>query len=226
MDPILQQKINEAKAAGYSDEEIQQYLQTQAQPGQAPQTTQSQQGLAPMNRSEEYGGLGQGIFGDAVKYLAEGYAGKKLIVDPLMNAIGSRMSAQPVAPTQITPQAIPQQMPQAVNGPSQLGGNEIRFPRPNVAPTTPAPVATPVQQPSMIQQGMEYANKVRQIAMDKVMQNAGAIRNVGVGAAAALTPGNVGQNYPVPMSGPYKGMEINPMTHRPWTPQELAQFNR
>ena len=67
MDPILQQKINEAKAAGYSDEEIQQYLQAQPQPGQQPQPQQSQQGLGNMNRSEENTGLLQGIGGKALE---------------------------------------------------------------------------------------------------------------------------------------------------------------
>jgi hypothetical protein len=46
------------------------------------------------------------------------------------------------------------------------------------------------------------------------------------GVTAAITPGNVGQNYGAhfPQKGPYAGMEINPNTGRPWTPQELAQF--
>ena len=91
------------------------------------------------------------------------------------------------------------------------------------------PQAVSPQQQSMMQRGMQYADKIKQIAMEKVMQNAGAISNVakgGVAAAATLTPGNIGQNYPVPRQGPYKGMEINPMTNRPWTQQELAQINR
>ena len=45
-------------------------------------------------------------------------------------------------------------------------------------------------------------------------------------AGLMLTPGNVGQNYGAhfPISGPYAGMEINPNTGRPWTPQELQQY--
>lgn len=95
------------------------------------------------------------------------------------------------------------------------------------------------QPPSIIQRGMDYASKMRQIAADKVVQGANAaktfatetvvpnasnIAKAGVGAAAMLTPGNIGQNYPFPTKGPYAGMEINPRTGRPWTQQELAQY--
>jgi hypothetical protein len=70
---------------------------------------------------------------------------------------------------------------------------------------------------------MDYARQMQRIAAEKVMQNAGTIGRASVGAAAALTPGNVGQNYNFPTSGRFAGQEINPMTGRPWTPQEIAQ---
>jgi len=38
--------------------------------------------------------------------------------------------------------------------------------------------------------------------------------------------GNVGQNYPFPQDGPYKGMEINPATGRPWDKPDLAEYNK
>jgi hypothetical protein len=102
---------------------------------------------------------------------------------------------------------------------------------PTMAPPAPpaAPPAAP-QTPSVMQRGMDYARQMQKVAADKVMQGARAAapyaKTAGVGLTAALTPGNAGQNYPVPQKGPYRGMEINPMTGRPWTPQELAQINR
>jgi hypothetical protein len=94
--------------------------------------------------------------------------------------------------------------------------------------------------PSMIQRGMDYANQMRQIAAQRVQQGVASAGDAasavaqrmapyaraGGGIAAALMPGNVGQDYgsSFPQSGPYKGMEINPNTGRPWTQQELAQF--
>jgi hypothetical protein len=82
----------------------------------------------------------------------------------------------------------------------------------------------PANQPGVLQRGMDYASKMREIAANKVMNNAGLIKQAGVGAAALLTPGNVGQQYNFPTKGPYAGQEINPMTGRPWTPEELAQY--
>jgi hypothetical protein len=73
----------------------------------------------------------------------------------------------------------------------------------------------------MVQRGMDIASKMRQIAAERVIQSAA---RAGVGATAALTPGNVGQNYPFPTSGPMRGMEINPQTGAPWTPQELQAY--
>lgn len=87
--------------------------------------------------------------------------------------------------------------------------------------------------PSVIQQGIDMASKVRQMAMDKIIQpvaqaatRAAPMVRGGMGALAALTPGNVGQNYPFPMSGPMRGQEINPTTGRPWTAEELAAYRK
>jgi hypothetical protein len=71
---------------------------------------------------------------------------------------------------------------------------------------------------------MDYASKMREIAANKVMSNAGMIGKATLGAAAALTPSNVGQQYNFPTTGRFAGQEINPMTGRPWTPEELAQY--
>lgn len=181
-------------------------------------------------------------------YATEAIAGKKFVLDPVLDAIKNR--GGPVAPP-----AAPMPAPAApaIQVPANTGG----LPRPNIsAPGTPAqtfealrspaPRMTPVleappaaaQQPGIMQRGMDYARQMQRVAADKVMQGAraaapyaesaaGAARAIApaaIGLTAALMPGNANQNYPVPQKGPYRGMEINPMTGRPWTPQELAQY--
>lgn len=123
---------------------------------------------------------------------------------------GTQAAAQNVvstAPASISPQAMQNPMIQEMAARQQAQANQ-----------------------SMVQRGMDYANKMRQIAAEKVMAGARAVAPVvapvAVGLGAMLTPSNANQNYPVPQKGPYRGMEINPMTGRPWTAQELAQINR
>ena len=62
---------------------------------------------------------------------------------------------------------------------------------------------------------------MKQIAANKVLQNT---LRLGGAAAFAAQPSDLGPA--VPQKGPYRGMEINPMTRRPWTREELAAINR
>ena len=82
---------------------------------------------------------------------------------------------------------------------------------------------------------MDYANRVRQAAMDRVITPAAQaapriaaaaapVARAATGIGALAMPGNVGQNYPFPTSGPMKGREINPQTGAPWSPQELQAY--
>jgi len=91
---------------------------------------------------------------------------------------------------------------------------------------TPAPVAQPAPAPAQASQP-GVAQRVAQMAYDKltnVAQRAAPYARAGMGALAALTPGNIGQDYPFPMSGPMRGQEINPQTGRPWTREELSAY--
>lgn len=78
---------------------------------------------------------------------------------------------------------------------------------------TNIPVNRAAVQPSMTKQ-------VAQMAFNRI---APAIKS-GVGMMALATPGNVGQKYPFPQSGPMQGREINPMTGQPWRPEELQAY--
>ena len=86
---------------------------------------------------------------------------------------------------------------------------------------------------------------MQRIAAEKVMQGAqaageglatagravapyarAAAAPVAVGLTAALMPGNAGgAGMMVPQTGRLRGSEINPMTNRPWTRQELDAYN-
>jgi len=214
-----------AIAAGYSEQEIDAYLQNQneapppppasATPGEppAPTTVVTPAGEGNYMPGVATAGLGAAAAAvpAAIGFGVGKYGGRAL--DIAKNALQGGGSSAAAIPTTapVNPAAI----------------------NPAVSPSYAAPAAQPApapQQPGAIrqglQQGMEYANKVRQLAMEKVIQNAGAIGKAGVGAAAMATPGNVGQKYNFPTSGPMRGMEINPQTGRPWTPQELSALGQ
>lgn len=85
------------------------------------------------------------------------------------------------------------------------------------------------QQPGMASRVMSAAydrviKPAAEATMNMARTQAPMIRG-GMGALAALVPGNIGQNYPFPTTGPLAGREINPQTGRPWTAMELDAYN-
>jgi hypothetical protein len=242
MDPTLQAKIDEAKANGYSEEEINSYIASQTNPS-------PQQGLGPMDRSAEYAGLAEGMgmnaLGNAVEYgvpAAGAFYGVKKLIDAYKGPVSPAQMSQAAQVSQ--PAQLAQAGQAAVNGPAAPNQSGVRNPNLRVAPpgnpnagaqafnqmgqqlTRPvAPTSPPpAQAPGMMQTGMDYVSKMRQIAAEKVIQNAGTLAKAGVGIGAATYSAPLGP--PVPNKGPYRGMEINPMTGRAWRPEELAQINR
>jgi hypothetical protein len=136
---------------------------------------------------------------DALKYAGGGalglYAAKK---------IGDAISNKPVAPVQPT---------------TFTGGANPAFDK---------ALSKPPAGPSILQQGADMARRMQEIAASRVVPAAQAIAPVAravTGVGAALMPGNMGQNYPFPTSGPMRGQEINPATGRPWTAAELQEYN-
>jgi hypothetical protein len=97
----------------------------------------------------------------------------------------------------------------------------------------------------MMQRGLTYAREMQRIAADKVIQAAqatgeglmsagraaapyarAAAAPLAVGLTAALMPGNAGgAGMMVPQTGRLRGSDLNPMTGRPWTRQELDAYN-
>lgn len=150
------------------------------------------------------------------------YKGRQLVnsgIDYLRNSAGApgidtgaKVDLRSQMQSGTSARNIPINTPAAGSTP---GSNVVRGPWAGtqpVAPTAPAPQAAP--QPGIMDRASQV---VRQLALDKLAK-------VGVGAAAALTPGNIGQNYPFPQTGPLRGSEINPNTGAPWTKQELDAY--
>lgn len=193
MNPEMERRIQAARDAGYSEEEIQAelaILQGTAQPPAVePQT--------PIDRSEEYTGLGQGLGLEAAKLAALGYGGKKLILDPLVNMVRG-----PVAPPQATPPgATGRILGQVVGQPSSMPPADIARPPVSTggspagtsgyAGSNPAMremAARQAAQQSALQRGMEYTDRIRQIAMDKVLQTSQRVAPV----ARAMAPAAAG----------------------------------
>jgi hypothetical protein len=226
MDPELQKKIDAARADGYTDEEIQDYLQRQQARDQVVEQAQQSQTIpapeiAPysgMDRSEEYTGLAQGMGADALQNILKlaavgagagaGVYGAKKLVDRYTGA-RSTPAAPPAAP------AAPVEMPKppaAPPGEFTPFGTETESQRKfNERLSRPEPQTRAGQLLDKTTQ------MVRQLAANKLLQNTARIG--GTAASLALYPSSLGP--PVPQSGPYRGMEMNPNTGRPWTRQEL-----
>ena len=106
------------------------------------------------------------------------------------------------------------------------GSNVVQFPTQGpVSPPNTIPQATP-QKPTMLQRGMDIASKMRELAAKRVTMPGGF--RIPVGGTIAGTLGALSYSPDlgpkVPQSGPFRGMEINPQTGRPFTEQELAMY--
>ena len=224
MDKELERQIQEARANGYSEEQIQAFLNPQPvrETALPPATGPVPAPESPyVNRSEENLALAQGIGAQAAKYATIGGVGK-VAVDTALKMAGKQ-------PT-----------PSITRGIGNLAQGAYNM----VRPTPAAPVAA-VAEPltDFVQQRGAFAPQPAQAPVGgpaaaqatTFLDRIAALGNkyapaarVATGVGAMVMPGNVGQNYGAqfPQSGPMRGMEINPATGRPWTPQELQQYSQ
>ena len=111
--------VEAARAEGYSDEDIEKYLASlgQTMTGQPMPATPAVAEQVPMDRSNEYMGMG----GAAALGGAGALAGKALILDPIKQGLSNLMKPQPVAgPVAPNPQPAPARpMPQAAPAAAQ-----------------------------------------------------------------------------------------------------------
>jgi len=89
------------------------------------------------------------------------------------------------------------------------------------SPVAPAgmPAPTPAPASSMID---KTTGIIRQLAANKVVQNLAKGANVLGGAQIAAYSPELGPK--TPQVGRMRGMEINPLTGRPWTPEQINQY--
>lgn len=100
-----------------------------------------------------------------------------------------------------------------------------QFGRPMAAPAPAAPAA-PVKPvaPSMLQRGTDLARQMQQAAASKVMPAATGLLRGAIAPSMAMYTGSTGPA--VPSVGRMRGMEINPLTGQGWTPDQIAQYER
>ena len=208
------------------------------------------QGLLPSSVGDTLMKVGEGALAyQGIKGWRESSAARQAqAAAELAREQGIAQRAAQKAGQQVAQQGVRGAGQQVMN---QMGQQLTRAPVTGPAVPTGAPVTGPVapaapvaQQPSMMQRGATMANNVRQAAAQRIAglgqavapyaESAGnmlgraapyAARAAGA-VGAAVTPGNIGQNYNFPTTGPLRGSEINPRTGRPWTGQELAAYKQ
>jgi len=236
-----------AKQAGYTDDEINAYLQAEAEKQKAATTVVADVGeppaptttIKPIETSAATAtttaGLGLAPYAVPAAGAAAAALGGKALYNrwdqsaKAAQALADAKMASEQGIAQRFEQRLAQQAGQAARpvAPSSIldaAGRPLAPSAGPVAPSAapmaqPAPVAQPASQPGLLDRTTAM---IRQLAANKVLNN---VVKGGVGVAAALTPGNIGQDYPVPQVGRMKGMEINPLTGRPWTREQLAMYN-
>lgn len=180
MDEQLQAQIEEARAQGYTDQQIEEFLK------QAPVPAAG--GEQFVDRTEEAVGLGQYLGGKALMTGAELgaglYGGKKLLEkagQAFGRGAGVPPAAGPAVPTP-TPAAAPATAAAApATAPTTFtGGANPEWDR--------ALSRQPQTQPGVMQRGMDIASKMRQIAADRVIQPAAATARAAAPMAAGAVP--------------------------------------
>lgn len=228
-----------ARAAGYSEEEIDAYLRSRSdQRGTGPVDLDNPPPPPPGNVEQPtpYGEIGTAALaaGGAVGAPLAAYgayrAGQSLI-DRARSAVPAAPAPTAPAPVQpVAPTAISQPAAGARTIPISTGAPVA--PVAPVAPTAAAPAA-PAGLPAQMTAGMRApvsaapriidtaTDMVRKLALEKLLPAARVASPVGT-AASILAPSPTGPM--VPRSGPLRGSEINPATGTGWTREELAQY--
>jgi hypothetical protein len=243
-----------AKAEGYTEDEINAYLQAEAEKqkktvvadvGEPPAPTTQIQQVEPTASSiattaalgaapyvvPTAGALGAAIGGKALynRWDASAKAAQSLADAKMASEQGiaareaARQAARAPLPTgPVAPTGTPTYNVPTSNVP------QPRAPLPTtgpVAPTSPAPVAqaaqvaeqAAVRAPTMLD---KTTAMIRQLAANKVVQNLGKGMT---GLQMATYSPELGPQ--TPQTGRMRGSEINPMTGRPWTKEQLAQYS-
>lgn len=90
---------------------------------------------------------------------------------------------------------------------------------PAVTPTAPAAPVARVAEQGVVNRAKQV---VQQLALSKLAPMAGNLLKGANAASLATYSSDLGPK--TPQTGRMKGMEINPLTNAPWTPQQIAQY--
>jgi len=268
-----QQQIDKLRAAGYTDDDIRDFVANQPKLGNAPTQTQEEtlpeidvtkpsdtlkqaeaQGIPTGARESSFlsdiatvapvvlaenagkialGGLGAGALGAGALYKsgkAKELEAEKLRQAGIQQRFDAKLAAQqaaqqarPIAPA--VPAGAPAG-PQILNASGRpMAPSTPVVPQgpinagPVVPNAMPAPTAPAGPAPSLLD---KTTSMIRQLAANKVMQGLARGANVLGGAQIAAYSPELGPK--TPQVGRMRGMEINPLTNRPWTPQQIAQY--
>jgi hypothetical protein len=160
------------------------------------------------------GGWGREI-GKGVQSMAEaqraGAAAQQATAQGLQDRFNQRM-AQQGAQQAIRP---------VVPGPGSMAGVTPTTAMGPVSPVVPQgmPAPTPAPASSLID---KTTGMIRQLAANKVVQGLAKGANVLGGVQMATYSPELGPK--TPQVGRMRGMEINPLTGRPWTPEQINQY--
>jgi hypothetical protein len=230
-----------AKQAGYTDAEIDAYLREERTKKAAPRAPVAEESTTPPDSTTVVPDAGGGA---AAVATSAGLAAAPYVVPAAAGAAGayganklygawkqSAQAAQSLADAKMaSEQGIAQRAaaravpvpsgPVAPVAPSSIldasGRPMAASVRAPVAPTMAPPTAMPAAQPGLLD---KTTAMIRQLAANKVLQGAS---RVGGAASAAMYSPELGPA--VPRSGRMRGMEINPVTGRPWTPEQIQQY--
>jgi hypothetical protein len=220
-----------AKAAGYTDDEINAYLQAEAKKAKAPTPVTTDVGeppapttqITPVETSAGSAVTQAGLAAAPYAVPAIGAAAAGLYGNKLYNAWdASAKAAQALADAKLASEAG------IAERAAQRAGQAVR-PVVPTAPAAPAPVAPTAPMPAPAaaagaapqEAGIlsRASDIVRRLALDKV---APGLARASVGAGLMAYSPELGPK--VPSVGRMKGMEINPLTGAPWTPEQIQQY--
>jgi len=253
-----QQQIDKLRAAGYTDDDIRDFVANQPSLGNAATQTQAETlpeidvtkpsdtlkqaeaagiptgaressflsdiaTVAPVVLAENagkiaLGGLGAGALGAGALYRsgkAKELEAEKLRQAGIQQRFDAKLAAQqaaqarPPAPGPVAPSPILDQS----GRPMQAAPRPVAPVAPAGMPPTPAPVSNLIDRTTTM---------MRQLAANKVVQGIARGANVLGGAQMAAYSPELGPK--TPQVGRMRGMEINPLTNRPWTPEQIAQY--
>ena len=208
--------------AGYSEEEINAFLQSKQKQKQAePVTTGSEPPPpgAPIEAVSMSGGEMATTAGLAVIPAATGTGAAVLTGYGLAKyGPGIVQSAKNIYNRAAAPAATPYGSASAPIG----SPTAPSAPAAPVRPVAPAGMPAP-QAPAAGSGILNSANNiVRQLALSKLLPAAGNVMKGANIAGMATFSGDLGPK--TPQTGRMRGMEINPLTGAPWTPEQIRQY--